>query len=860
MAQELAFALAVGRLSPRHLPVNRVQGREAISGSYHFDVTVATAIAEDHFEELVLGRSALLLMRMGDKKRCVSGIVSAFQVEGAARTDQRWTIYRIRIVPRAWLLGKRKGSRVFQRLRIDQIIDAVAAQVGVRTQWHLSEQLPERAFCTQYEETDLAFVERLCAENGVWHRFHPPSVALEALISALDAPASTPLPLGDPTGLAEMLSSHNAETWVFSNAAHYPPIGDGDVTAIGDVVPGSDALAPSPTLRVREADALRAPGRDDWVMEASFQRAIRATRGIYREYDPSRPLARLEAFASAFRDEAANEAETSPVTEPTDLAIYEHDGHDLYPDWSRGTGEPARILTQRRRRGRVLQGQSACPRLEAGRRFALEDHPVGLLNQSYAIVEVHHDGVSGVSEVEAPGYHNRFVAVPSDVAYVPPRPERRSVQVCLTALVVGPPGEEIHVNDRGEIKVKFHWDRSTDEHDSSCWLRTMQPWAGAGWGFQFIPRVGMEVVVVFEGGDPDKPLVLGSVYNGATAPAFALPAQKTKSGIVTRSTPGIEGRNELSFEDAAGAERIFVRAERDHVTLVQHDRRATVQHDDETQVAGDHRLDVTGAQRVEVTKNRDTSIHADDHLRVGGARISSIGADREEIVGRDRRTHVAGNDRLEVQGEAERIFHRDVVHRIEGNATTIVGRNDAQRSCTVVVEGPAQLTAEKAVDFASEEELVLRCGHSFIRIAAGEIEIGAARVTIRGEDARLLLAEGEAKLKVQNTFQAVSDDSVVLTSSGASLGLRSEAQLDGSRVLLNSPDRVSDEIEVDEPELTHIELVDQEGQPIAYQRFRIVFDDGSEFMGFLDEEGKATVDVEGSGHIDFPDLANIEEA
>jgi type VI secretion system secreted protein VgrG len=161
------------------------------------------------------------------------------------------------------------------------------------------------------------------------------------------------------------------------------------------------------------------------------------------------------------------------------------------------------------------------------------------------------------------------------------------VQVSLTALVVGPPGEDIYVDAIGQIKVQFHWDRDGVYDDrSSCWIRTMHAWGGAGWGAQFIPRVGMEVVVVFEGGDTDKPMVLGCLYNGTHPPPFLLPGDKTRSGWRTQSTPGGGGSNELSFEDAASNEQIYVHAQRDLNEAVERNHTLLIRNDEFIRVLG----------------------------------------------------------------------------------------------------------------------------------------------------------------------------------------------------------------------------------------------------------------------------------
>src|SRR5262249_50896037 len=144
------------------------------------------------------------------------------------------------------------------------------------------------------------------------------------------------------------------------------------------------------------------------------------------------------------------------------------------------------------------------------------------------------------------------------------RPERPR-QVAESAVVVGPPGHEIHTDEHGRVKVQFHWDLEGKRNDqSSCWLRVSQAWAGAGGGAIFLPRVGMEVLVTFLGGDLDRPIVTGCVYNATHPHPFHLPESKVKSGWLTRSTPNGHGGNELSFLDEHGSEEIHVRAERNY--------------------------------------------------------------------------------------------------------------------------------------------------------------------------------------------------------------------------------------------------------------------------------------------------------
>src|SRR5262249_39620130 len=150
--------------------------------------------------------------------------------------------------------------------------------------------------------------------------------------------------------------------------------------------------------------------------------------------------------------------------------------------------------------------------------------------------------------------------IPANVRVRPRRARRRVRQVLETAVVVAPEGKEIHADELGRIRVRFHWDlASENDEQRSCWIRVAQPWAGTNWGAQFIPRAGMEVLVSFLGGDLDRPVVIGTLYNATHPLPFPIPDKLTQSGIRTQSTPDGGGFNELVFDDARGREVVMLR-------------------------------------------------------------------------------------------------------------------------------------------------------------------------------------------------------------------------------------------------------------------------------------------------------------
>jgi type VI secretion system secreted protein VgrG len=876
MSGIVSYAITVGRLPARALQLLSFSGREAISELYCFDVAVTSSLPEALLRRVALGQRARLAMRVAGKQRIIHGIVSHIREDGTrvAGAGGAHDVHRFRLtlVPRAWLLRKRKGSHIFQDQRIDQVIDEVCGRLRVATRWELDKPFPQRPYCTQFEETDYELVCRLCAENGVWFRFEQAPAIDDLIGMALDAAeqALPPLPLPDLGSLLPLPDGAEGETLVLSNHATYPPILD----------MGLGLPAALPTLHYQDASGALAGPQEDFVTSATLTKAITSTGAVYREYDPLRPLAPLESHAgqasgidglpNAMGAEITDAIERlgdlgidGPLGEAIDgLDIYEHDGNDLYPDWELKKEEPKQILEQHRRRRSLLEGTSHAVRLEAGRCFTLDGHSLAEANGDYAVIEVQHEGTAtfhhGEAEEAAQPYLNQFTCVPREVAYLPQRPPRRSVQVCMTALVVGPAGEEIHVNERGEIKVKFYWDRRDERHEPTCWIRTMHPWAGAGWGFQFIPRIGMEAVVVFEGGDPDRPLVTGCVYNGVLPPPFQLPGYKTQSGIRTRSTPNSQGHNELMFQDAAGDELVYLRAERDQHDLVQHDRKAEINHQDRTDVGDDQHLQVGGEQHVTIHRDRNVQLLSSDTVHVKGTRHLQVDELLEERV-RSRSLHVAEKERREILGSSQTIVHGSLVTLANGSVTLQVGQSEAPKSATLNVEGSAHVSAMKSIEITADKDITLRVGKSFVRISEKEIQLSAETITVQGKDGQIKAAEGDVKVKAKGKFQAVAD-AVALKASGAALGLKSDAVLDGAKVLLNSPEEASDSVDTSEPDPAKLEVVDQDGQPLAYQRYLIVLDGGGEQMGYLDENGKAEVHLSGAGRVTFPDLAEVEES
>ncbi|ENM3958288.1 type VI secretion system tip protein VgrG, partial [Vibrio cholerae] len=205
----------------------------------------------------------------------------------------------------------------------------------------------------------------------------------------------------------------------------------------------------------------------------------------------------------------------------------------------------------------------------------------------------------------------------------------------MIATVVGPEGEEIFCDEHGRVKIHFPWDRySNGNEQSSCWVRVSQGWAGSQYGFVAIPRIGHEVIVSFLNGDPDQPIITGRTYHATNTPPYSLPEHKTKTVLRTETHQG-EGFNELSFEDQAGKEQIYLHAqkdfdgliENDHTTVIRHDQHLTVENDQFTEIKRNQHLTVEGESRTLVKLDSSSEIGGSLQQKIGSKAIYDAGTE-----------------------------------------------------------------------------------------------------------------------------------------------------------------------------------------------------------------------------------------
>jgi len=349
--------------------------------------------------------------------------------------------------------------------------------------------------------------------------------------------------------------------------------------------------------------------------------------------------------------------------------------------------------------------------LTPGCTFTLRNHPHERQNREHLVVEtrIHleaDDYSAGAGLTGNQPERVDSVTIPSDRVFRPllstPRPRIPGTQ---TAIVVGKPGEEIETQELGAVKVSFHWDTySKSDETSSCWVRVGQAWAGGAWGGLFTPRMGMEVMVEFIDGDPDRPIITGCVYNGENAPPYGLPGAKTRSTIKSNSSKSGGGFNELRFEDKKGQEEIYIHAQKDQNVEILNDlsttignmetrrvavnRTTTIGANDSQTVTANETLNVGVSQSETIGVSRAATIGASDTLTVGAARTSTVGAADTLTVAGVQSTTVGGAATISVGG-ALAISAGGLIAISAGGAITITAPVVTVMGGLVVVTGKA---------------------------------------------------------------------------------------------------------------------------------------------------------------------------
>lgn len=515
-------------------------GREAVSQPFRFHLSLLSEQRGIDFDAAVGMRATIKFVREeGECVRYINGHVVAFAQGGSVQNLYR---YQATLVPWFWLLNYSGGSRIFQHKTVPEIVSQIFTERGFSQDFslRLGGAYEPRDYCVQYRETDFSFVSRLLEEEGICYFFEHTADRHKMVL--IDQSSKFPACPNQPT-------------------ARYHTSADDHLD--------EDAIA-------------------TW----NVGQEVRTGKYTTRDFNFEQP--RFDLLTSI------NGADKRRFEQ------YDYPGEYM----SANLGERlVRVRIEEQESGRTAaNGTSDCRAFTAGYKFELAGHYRTDMNRPYVLVAVTHSAYLPANyESNAGGsganYHNEFVCIPHTATpYRPPRlTPVPTVQGTQTATVVGPAGEEIYTDKYGRVKVQFHWDREGkfNEH-SSCWIRVSQPWAGGGWGAVSIPRIGQEVVVDFLEGDPDKPLIVGRVYNAAQMPPYALPGGADMMGFKSNTTKGGGGYNEIVICDGKAGELVRIHAQKDMQT--------TVRNNDTQHVIVDRTITVDGKHTETVKKDMSTTV------------------------------------------------------------------------------------------------------------------------------------------------------------------------------------------------------------------------------------------------------------
>ncbi|QDV86128.1 type VI secretion system Vgr family protein [Stieleria sp.] len=562
--------------------------------------------------------------------------------------------YRVEVVPWLWFLTQTSDCKIFQDTKVPDILDEVLGEYSFadyKSDFLLDHK--EWEYCVQYRETDFNFLSRLMEQEGIFYYFK------------------------------------------HSEGAHQMVITD-----------HKDGYYTLPEAEVDFPDDIGSRAIDDHL--TSWERKY--------EFVPGKWVQRDYNFKTPSDDLITDTGTVVDLPEVGNYEMYDYPGE--YPDKGVGGGETRLRIEAEETRHDIVSATSLCKTFQAGGRFTVDQHRDSEEQGAEVVITAIQHSASEPMAYETGGdggmaYRNSITCLPSSRVFRTPRSTAKPIiSGVQTAIVTGPPGEEIYPDEFGRVKCQFHWDRYGQKDDkSSCWIRVSQVHAGSGFGGISIPRIDEEVVVSFLEGDPDRPLVTGRVYHAQNMPPFGLPDSKNISGLKSNSTKGGGGYNEYVMDDTKGNELI-----REHA---QFDKDSTIENDLREHVLNNRTRDVSVDEAVSIGSNQEINVGANRTVNVGANQEVTIGSNSSLSVGSNRDTTVGGNRTLNVTGSQE--------DNTGASRSTSVGASD-----TLNVGAALEINAGSAIRLIVGGSSI-EIGPSGIKISGPMVDVmGAGPVTITG--------------------------------------------------------------------------------------------------------------------------------
>jgi type VI secretion system secreted protein VgrG len=680
-AQHVQYSFSTSATVDAGFHVLSVSLEEAISGTYSARITLNTG--EDWVKaDDLRGRSASLTIHRSSQARTLHGIVERV-LRGRRRNHEHFLT--VTLVPALAMFRHMITSRTFLGKTVPEIVKEVLEQ-PLKERFGRAlvldfdhREFPQREYVVQYQESDYAFVTRLLADEGIWFYFREPSDG-----------------------------------------------GDGEELVLTNAKEKAQSIAEDPALLL--ADDRETGTGQEHVSAFVPEDSTTSTSMHVRHYNYTHSDVPEEVTEKA-RDGSGLELPAYEFggVHGTDYGAREYRKHDTD--------------TQARHR---LQALRASQRRFSGRSNAIllrTGHVIELDGHRYLVVSARHDGSTEAGAEQSAHfgtYGNSFTCIPAEVDYRPARQKKPSIPGYVSAIVAdrsgktkiptsSEDGEDIVTDEYGRVFVKFPWDLTPADGTGmkSCPVRVAQLWAGRRWGTQFIPRVGMEVMVAFEGGDPDRPAIHGCLPNMPNEPPYA--GKPTQSGIKTASSVDPSRYNEIRFEDAKDQEQIFVRAQKDFVE----------------EVLNDHTTTVSANQKQVVKKSQAETVNGNASLTVGGKRTKTVGGDKEHgeeiTVKGERKTTVTKKHTEAFLDEHEVTVTKKAAEIYNDEHSRVVkGPQNFQLETDRIetIKGEYQLTTDKALRITQGNTTLVLEGNSVALNTPGPFTVdvnGGASVSIDGQ-------------------------------------------------------------------------------------------------------------------------------
>lgn len=711
----------------------RLTGTESLGALYEYQLTAFSPRADIAPNEL-LGKQLVVTMALGGSdKRHFSGYATSMR--RSVSSHQGFTVYEITLRPWLWFLTRTSDCRIFQERSVPEIVAKVFEDEAAQSidQSGLSGTYRSWTYCVQYRETDFNFVSRLLEQEGIYYYFEHTASGHQMMLC--DGPG-----------------------------AHKPVGGVATFDFLPNVDPRIDrdaVVSVTDTLRVEPG----AYALDDYDFKQPGQ-ALAATR------KPAFPLSHAKA----------------------DYELFDYPGE--FDVAAEGEDYAAVRIEESQSRAETF-GFIGRERFAAvGRRFKLKGHPRREFDQEYLITETtFHAEESNYGSGGDPGtqWSLSFSGIRHRQTFRPPRTTPKPViQGVQTAVVTGPGGQEIHTDKYGRITVQFHWDRyGKKDQKSSCWIRVGTPMAGKGWGMVAVPRIGHEVIVSFEEGDPDRPLVIGSVYNGDNPPPWALPAHATQSGVLTRSSEkgAAANANAIRFEDKKGSEQLWIHAEKnqdievenDETHAVGHDRTKRIGHDERTSIGHDRTEQVGNDETVTIARNKTVSVGVNHSEMIGSAMSITVGGTLTESVAVNYAETVGGAMELTVGGVLVTTVGGALSETVGAARTATVGGGSTESvgaDKTVSVGGHSTESVAKDSSLTISGEQSIKVAKAMRTEVAKEYSVQAKKIQLTADD-EICLKCGQAEIVMKKNGD--------ITIKGKAINIKGSGDvvIKGSKVLSN---------------------------------------------------------------------------